>query len=213
MQTLEDKAAAIKSLLPLLVEHLDCMPMSMVIRRWDENGGGGGLDCDGRCESCDWKDSCRGAWWEVVREKLERRYRLKAIRISLRQLEHVNPTLHEAVYVCYIDPEDPIDDLDAVPRIRVNGKTYVSKTYAATLGPEWYAAADRGVYLMAEEIPGDVPAYGEKRKTKAEQIVEARETGCSIAFIAQQLRCSKSTVIQVLRAQKERSQSTLSAVG
>lgn len=180
MQTHADKCAAIRSLLPLLVEHLDSLPMRLKVS--GGNGGGGGLHCDGRCAACDWNASCRGEWWEVEREQLERRYRLKAIRISLRLLEYANATQYAAIQVCYVEPiEADWYNLDGV----------------------WFRIAEDGIRWMAGEIPGDVPAWGEKRLSLHEQIAVKRADGLSIRQIARSLGVKKHVVESLLDVRRE----------
>ena len=157
-----------------------------------EQHGGAGVDCDGKCENCEFEKSCRGAWWDVVREKLERRYRLRALRISLRQLEYVDPTQYHAIQVCYVDPLDVdwyhLDEL-------------------------WFRVAEDGIRWMADEIPGEITPYGEKRIPRNVRIHELREQGYSYRRIAVIVGCSYREISVCLHGQEVRPESTVSAVG
>lgn len=141
------------------------------------------LDCNGKCIWCEWERQCGGLWWEVVREKLKRRHRLEAIRISLEGLEHHNEGWYHAVWQFYIDPpEDECFQLSDLCRVY----------------------ADAGVEWMAREIPGEIVPLDGKRRTLTEQIWLKREEGLSIRQIGRALSVKKCVVENVLAGKNAR---------
>lgn len=198
MQTFAEKCAAIESLLPLLHIHLDYLPQAVRVSRYGDADQYPGAprpawataDCDGRCGWCEYRKVCRGEWWEVVREKLRRRYRLVAIELSLRKLELILPRAARAIYALYVyelGESGPLVD----ERLR-----------------QW---ARKGIEWMAQEIPGEVPHFGERRREKKALIRELLEQGYTYRVITATVRCSRREIAEVSRAFKARQERTVSA--
>lgn len=190
-QTLLDKQAALKTLLPLLIVHLGLYEQALKISAYgdadDVRKHGpvwSTLDCDGDCKRCEWEKTCRGEWFEVVKEKLRRRYRLQAVEISLGCLEYENEGWYHAVWQFYVDPpEDDCFHLSDLCRVY----------------------ADAGVEWMAREIPGELVAFGEDRchTTKQAltlQIIHMSQQNFTQRRIAHELRCGRDRVRQTLAA-------------
>jgi hypothetical protein len=125
MSDLDDKVEALKTLLPLLEEHLDDIPGALKVARLGETRGG---------------ESSDSFKWMGRKAKTWSRYRLRAVSRSFEALADEDPRSAQALYWTYVNPWDRFDadDLDDL--------------------------LERGLYWMADEIPGELPIYGETRK-------------------------------------------------
>lgn len=201
-QTPDEKAAAIRSLLPMLTAHLDAHPGYRIVPRaqWVSAPGPATIPtpaCDDRCVGC--VERCSDEPWAQEYRRLRRAYpvirrleRLLELRIKLVPGGE-GRRWKAAISGIYLTPWD----------IMSHG--------------EWPALAEAGVRWLAEQCPGDVPAFEgtvvvvRARDVQAE-IVALRDRGLSVRRIARNVGVSKSAVHRVL-AQGGRLERTPSAVG
>ena len=205
-QTLGQKCEAIQSLLPLLDVHLWSMREARTVPRYGQATEREKdpdymppplwlmLECEGRCEHCEHKPDCKGEPWEVLKDRLRKQYRLRAIQRGLLRLDDLAHFLAHAVVAVYADPYE--------------GR--FADSYASA-GSEPLSQEDRdrrlqyaraGVRFIALNLPGDVRGINEERRPKRERIIELRRMGFSYRAIQRMLRCSPNTIRESLQAQE-----------
>jgi len=177
VQTLEEKARAIASVLWLLEDHYRMIAAGRL------------GSCINYVRQLDGSERWRPPiledfedWpvnhvmrWLAVQRKNSARYRLWAVGLALQRLEKVEPKQAAAVKACYVEIPPPLD---------------------------WYhelqGKADDGLMFLARDVPGDVPEWGGVRpKPKAEQIADCVQDGLTVADTAKRVGCSERYVKKV----------------
>lgn len=199
-QSLAEKAAALRTLLPMLTAHLSLFPGAMKTPAYGETElepgppppGWMSLDCMGRCSVCIYnpdtatgRDRCGGEPSERMADYLRRAYRMDVVAAAYRLLEEERPYLHRAVRLVYVEPweREPISEAALVMRQRV---------------------AEQGVERMAEGIPGKLDPFwrtpAEEARYRREIIARFLADGRTYAYIQIQLGCSPNTISGVARS-------------
>jgi hypothetical protein len=192
MQTPDEKADAIRSVLWLLEDHYRMVKMGRIgsCIRYERIPDGTERWHPPIIEEFeDWpiERLCR---WLARQRQVSKRYRLWAVGLALQKLENISPAQAAAVKAQYVE----------IPP------------------PNWYEGIERragdGIAFMVEDIPGDVPEWGGSRpKSRMEQIADALEEGLSVRMIAKRVGCSEVYVKKTKRTLRERSERTLTAQG
>ena len=86
---MSDKVEALRTLLPLLEEYLDCIPGTLKASKLERGRGGGEGDSFG---------------WMGVKGKMYSRYRLYAVRVSFDKLCDCDPPAAESIYYSLVRP-------------------------------------------------------------------------------------------------------------
>lgn len=193
MQTLEQKARAIASVLWLMEDHYRMIAAGRLgsciqyVRQLDGSERWRPPILE---DFEDWPVNHVLAWLRTQR-KTSARYRLWAIGLALQKLEKLEPKQAAAVKACYIEIPPPFDWYDNLQ-----------------------ALADDGLMFMAGDVPGDVPEWGGVRpKPKKEQIADAVGEGLTTSEIAYRVGCSGQYVRRIKATLAVRQECTLSAVG
>jgi hypothetical protein len=191
MQTAQEKAAAIASVLWLLPDHYTMIHI-----------GRSGVTFTNELQEADpakWQERIPHqfqGWpieelerWFAYQRYLSRRYRLWSVGLALQKLEKAQREQAMAVKVACIDPE----------------------------ALAWYEPArceercQAGLAFMAEDVPGDVPFFQETardpgakkralgRVARNRRIMEMTGDGVGKKKIARELGCSLSTIAAVTR--------------
>jgi len=190
MQTLEDKAQAIASVLWLMEDHFRMVKAGRVgscIRYERKPDGLERWRPPVLEEFEDWpvEEISR---WIGVQKRVSAKYRLWPIGLALCKLHARNGGISAAVRAYYVE----------IPPVN------------------WYAEmeerAGEGLRFMAADVPGEVTAWGERPKTRIEIIKDLLSTDRTTQDIAVYVGCSPSYVRRIRRTIKDRSERVLSAV-
>jgi hypothetical protein len=194
-QTPDEKAAAVRSLLPMLTAHLDAHPGYRIVPRaqWVSEPGPATIPtpaCDDRCVGC--VERCSDEPWAQEYRRLRRAYPVirRLERLLELQIQYV-PDGHRwkaAISGIYLTPWD----------IMSHG--------------EWPALAEAGVRWLAEQCGGEVPTYQpqedrwarerRKRQETAEVVERLAGEGLSQRAIARRTGYSQPQVCRILSTQK-----------
>lgn len=202
MQPLDEKAAALRTLLPLLDSHLALIPGARTVPRYGDAQPEPGppqpawasCDCDGHCPACEYDpdtatgaDRCRGEAWERQECYLRRAYRMDEVRRVYRLLEMERPWMHRAVRLVYVEPADERSECISEP-------ARIMRRRVAEDGIEW----------MAGCVRGDLVGLGERKRTMAELVAEMMAKGVTkTGRIAAAVGCDPSYVTRIKRALKD----------
>lgn len=224
-QTLAEKMAAIRSLLPLVFAHRDYDPHGLKVRRaeWVSEPSHldppplptptWTLDCDGHCHTCraadpDVKCPPEEKWLREY-EKLRARYRIGDLEKAVVALRLDDLNAAQAVWVVFVEPW-PGALLDP-ERPELGARTEAISEMARNLRA---AYAQKGLGWLAEKLEGDVRGEGDRGPTKLQQCADLMAEGItSTVEISRRLGVGTSYVRKLKRAIRGRPQSALSAVG
>lgn len=201
-QTPDEKAAAVRSLLPMLTAHLDAHPAYRIVPRaqWVSEPGPATIPtpaCDDRCVGC--VERCSDEPWAQEYRRLRRAYpvirrleRLLELRIKMVPGGE-GRRWKAAISGIYLTPWDLMEHGD------------------------WPALAEAGVAWLASQCHGEVPVYQgavvvRRARDVEGEILALRDRGLSVRGIARRTGLSKSAVHRLL-AQGGRLERTPSAVG
>lgn len=229
MQTLTEKAAAIRSLLPLIFAHRDFIAGGTQVHRATWVSEPSPLDppppppplwnlaCDGHCDNCRLveritkkRTSCppEEKWLRTYRG-LRSRYRIRDLEVAIMCLADHDVIRAQAVWAVYVEPW-PGERLD--PKKPALGMR--TEPIAAETRQRRAELAESGVWWLASEIEGDVVGEGDNRPTKEQQCADLVADGIvSPSVIAQRLGVSTRHAKRLKAAVMVRCQSAPSAVG
>jgi hypothetical protein len=186
-QTPDEKAAAVRSLLPMLTAHLDAHPGYRIVPRaqWVSEPGPATVPtaaCDERCVGC--VERCSDEPWAQEYRRLRRAYPV------IRRLERLLELRIQCV------PGDGRRWKAAISGI------YLTPWDIMSHG-EWPALAEAGVRWLCEQCDGDVPVFeGAVRVVRAHdvqaEIVALRDRGLSVRRIAQRTGIGRESVRRLL---------------
>ena len=220
MQDFTAKCDAIISLLGCVWQDLDFVPGAMrtVPQKWVSEPSP--LDppyvppvpdnpyCKGRCHTCLAYYRASGnklfdcppeVKWKREYDQLRARYRVGDVEVALMRLAEWEPEQAQAVWAVYVEPW-PGALLDAA-RPALGAKTEAIGETARLLRAY---LAEQGVEAMAEDIEGDVLAFGERVEPKDNQIRQLAAQHLAATGheqrkrIAKELRCRPQYVQRVL---------------
>ena len=191
-QTLTEKAAAIASVLWLMEQHYAMVTAGRVgsCIHYERTPDGTEQWRPPIVEEFeDWPVNRIIAWVQAQR-KVSARYRLWAIGMALCRVHARSPQHSLAVRAFYVEIP-PVVWLDNVEQL-----------------------AREGLEFIAEDVPGDVRAWGESRpKTKRELVLDLLGDNLPTKTIAIYAGCDPSYVRRIKRAMSVRSEREMSAVG
>jgi hypothetical protein len=207
MQDFDAKCQAIVSLLGSVFAHLDYVPGAQQTARQEWISEPSPLDppaqpkpvydlgCMGRCFTCliaytvGKRPACPpDEKWAREYEQLRRRYRIRDVEESLLRLSWEENPLAQAVWAVHVEPWPD-------PRTEPIGME--AKAERARL-------AEQGVWWLAEDIEGDVLAYGEKVETLDNEIRRMKADGYTYKGIKRELRCGSDRIRRVLHGETVR---------
>jgi hypothetical protein len=207
-QSLEDKIAAIRSLLPLIFTHRDFIlggaktqrqewvsershldPAPLPPPTWR-------LDCDGHCHTCHVASSREcppEEKWLRVYHGLRARYRIRDLEEALLGLSVCDAALAQAVWAVFVEPW-PGEIYN--PERPALGSCTEPLSWKVRL--ERAELAEEGLFWLAGNIEGDVRGEGDEPDPRENEIRRLASQGYPRRRIARELRCSLREVQRVL---------------